>query len=82
MLQWRRTVNKPAPRAYVYIDGKKNERVILDANFEEDWGDLCALTTITDCAGSGLHTLDVVIEKEGRIDSPFMIVSVISADRS
>ena len=81
MLQWRKTINKPAPVAYVTVDGRTNERVILDANFDEDWGDLCALTTITHNAGPGLHTVDVVIEKEGRDDSPFMVISVISANR-
>ncbi len=81
MIQWRRTINKPAPKAYAVIDGRYNERVILDANFDEDWGDLCALTTISSNAGSGLHTLDIVIDEEGREESPFMVISVISAGR-
>ncbi len=80
MLQWRRTINKPAPKAYAVVDGNTDERVLLDANFDEDWGDLCALTTVADNAGSGLHTLEVIIDEEGKEDSPFMIISVIAAN--
>jgi hypothetical protein len=80
MLQWRRTINKPAPKAYAVVDGNTDERVLLDANFDEDWGDLCALTTVADNAGSGLHTLEVIIDEDGKEDSPFMIISVIAAN--
>ena len=80
MLQWRRTVNKPAPVAYAVIDGDEAGKIVLDANFEEDWGDLCCLTTLTENAGKGIkHTVRVVIAEEGSA-SDFMVISLIAAD--
>lgn len=80
MLQWRRTVDKPAPIACAVIDGNESNRIILDANFEETWGDLCCLTTLCENAGKGSHTVEVRIEQEGRSDNPFMLISLITAD--
>lgn len=79
MLQWRRTVNQPAPIASVSIDGGK--QTVLDANFEETWGDFCCLTTLAENLDKGEHTVTVKIEQEGKADSKFMVISVITADR-
>ena len=79
MLQWKRTIKHPAPIAAAIIDG--NEKYVLDANFEETWGDLCALTTLTENAGAGKHTVEIVVEEEGCEDNEFMLISVITADR-
>ncbi|MBR1863397.1 MAG: SGNH/GDSL hydrolase family protein [Ruminococcus sp.] len=81
MIQWRRSVKQPAPVAYAVIDGKEQERVKLDANFDETWGDLCCLTMLTDKAEKGVsHRLTVTLEEEGTA-SDFMLISVITADR-
>lgn len=80
MLQWKRTINQPAPVANVVIDGDEKKKIVLDANFEETWGDLCCLTTLTENAGSGKHTVTVTIEKAGKADSEFMLISLITAD--
>ncbi|MBR1739424.1 MAG: SGNH/GDSL hydrolase family protein [Ruminococcus sp.] len=80
LLQWRRTIRKPAPIASVIIDGDPSTRIILDANFDEDWGDLCALTTLTESADKTKeHTVTVTIEEEGS-ESDFMLISLIAAD--
>ena len=78
-LQWRRSMKKPAPIAHAFIDGDETNKVILDSNFEEDWGDLCCLTILTENAGPGEHTVTVVLDQEGQ-DVDFMIISVITAD--
>ncbi len=80
MLQWKRTVEHPAPVAYAVIDGKEDEKINLDANFEETWGDLCCLTTLTENAGKGIHTVKITIDKEGKPYSKFMLISLITAD--
>ena len=80
MLQWRRTIKQPAPIAYAVIDGNGSEKVLLDANFDETWGDLCCLTTLTDHAEKGVkHTVKVVIDTEGTA-SDFMVLSIIASD--
>lgn len=78
MIQWRKTVNKPAPVAYVEVDGFKEKRIILDANFSENWGDLCCLTILEENARQCEHTIRIVIEQEGKNDSEFMVISIIS----
>lgn len=80
MLQWRRTVKQPAPIAYATIDGDIANRVKLDANFDENWGDLCCLTTLTESAAKGVkHTIRVEIAEEGSAND-FMVISLIAAD--
>lgn len=37
-LQYKKTIQKPAPKAKVFINEKETD-IILDANFEETWGD-------------------------------------------
>lgn len=81
MLQWKRTTNQPAPIAYAIIDGDEQNKVLLDANFEETWGDLCALTTIYESENKGEHTVDIIVDKEGKTDSDFMVISVIGANK-
>ncbi len=81
MIQWRKTIKQPAPVAYAVIDGDEKSKVRLDANFDETWGDLCCLTTLTDKAdGSRPHTLTITIDTEGQA-SDFMLVSVICSDK-
>lgn len=75
-IQWKRTINKPAPMAYAQIDNGK--KILLDANFEENWGDLCCLTTLADDLPKGKHTLTIEIISEGKKDNDFMLISVLT----
>lgn len=45
-LQFRRTIKLPAPIAKCVIDGDEDKAVILDANFDETWGDKLVLTQV------------------------------------
>lgn len=38
-IQYRKSVKKPAPVAVAVVDGDEKNAVVLDANFEETWGD-------------------------------------------
>ena len=80
MLQYRKTINKPAPVAYAVIDGDRQNKVLLDANFDEDWGDLCCLEEIYS-GNKGEHTVEIVIDTEGKENSDFMLISVITANK-
>lgn len=43
-VQFRRTIRRPALRAALVLDGDRAHPVVLDGNFDEDWGDCLALT--------------------------------------
>ena len=80
MLQYRKTINKPAPVAYAVIDGDRQNKVLLDANFDEYWVDLCCLEEIYS-GNKGEHTVEIVIDTEGKENSNFMLISVITANK-
>ena len=45
-IQYRKTINRPAPVAVAVIDGDEAHPVTLDANFDEDWGDSIHIDTL------------------------------------
>lgn len=45
-VQYRKTVNKPAPVAVAVLDGDEAHPFILDANFKETWGDCLHIDTL------------------------------------
>lgn len=45
-VQYRRTVKRPALIAEAIIDGDEDNAVMLDGNFDQDWGDCLSLTTV------------------------------------
>lgn len=79
-LQYRRTINKPAPAARVIVDGDEAGAVLLDGEFDETWGDLLALTTVFEKEKPGEHHVRIEVcgthEKDA---SGFYLVSVITA---
>lgn len=78
-VQYLRSVNKPRPAAEAIVDGDAGNAVVLDGNFDEDWGDCLALTTVYDAPKRARHTLEITI-KEAHPDDfgPFYLVSVIT----
>lgn len=73
-VQYKKTVNHPAPVVSVNIDDNKNI-CTLDANFEETWGDLCAMEKIYSDENVAEHTVTFTVEQEGIND--FMLISLI-----
>ncbi len=45
-VQFRRTVKRPAPIALAIVDGDEDNAVILDANFDQDWGDCLSVVNV------------------------------------
>ncbi len=77
-LQYRKTPKKPAPVAKVILDGKEESAVILDANFDEDWGDSLELETILFHGEEREHTVTVTITDATEQDvSSFYLVAVL-----
>lgn len=79
-VQYRKSVKKSAPVAKAVVDGKEEEAVILDANFEEDWGDCLYIDTIMRHGEPGEHTVEIRIITAHEEDAvPFYLVSVIGS---
>lgn len=79
-LQYKKSVNHPAPVAVAVVDGREETSVRLDANFEETWGDCIFLQDIAMDLEEGSHTLTVTIkEAPDNLACPFYLISVITA---
>jgi lysophospholipase L1-like esterase len=76
LVQWRRTPRRPAPCAQVIIDGKYDEPAVLDAAFEEDWGDLSCVSLVAEYDKCETHSVSLDITKEAG-NEPFMVMSFI-----
>ena len=79
-IQYRKSVKKPACIAKVIVDGDPGTETILDANFDEDWGDKLELDTITEHMQTGTHTAELtIIEDDGGNAVPFYLTALIVA---
>ena len=79
-IQYRKSVNKPAPIAEVIVDGDLSTKKMLNANFDEDWGDCLYIETVTSHMNPGKHKVDITITEAHEDDKvPFYLVSVIGS---
>lgn len=79
-VQFRKTIKLPAPIAKAVIDGDEEHAIILDANFDETWGDKLELYTLMEHGVPGVHTLDITLTETHENDGcPFYLVSVIGS---
>jgi len=78
-IQYRKTIQKPAPKAKVFINEDETD-IILDANFEESWGD-CLYTQpiIIHGAYQIYHIKIQIVESSKDIKLPFYISSIITS---
>ncbi len=75
-VQYRKTMRLPAPIAKVYVDDK--EVAILDANFDETWGDLLCLQDVYEEEAGGNHKVTIeVTEMPENSATGFYFVSLI-----
>ena len=77
-IQYRRYALKTAPKARVIVDGNKADAVILDGEFDLDWGDNLELTTIAEEIEAGEHSVRLEIFDGEDCEAPFYVVSVIT----
>ena len=79
-VQYRKSVKKPAPIARAVVDGDEEHAVLLDANFDEDWGDCLYLQDLLVHGADGPHTVDITLTETHEDDTvPFYLVSVIAS---
>ena len=81
-VQFRRTINLPAPVARVTVDGDEANSVILDANFDQTWGDFLALTDVYVSDRPGKHRVRIeVIESHPDDKGDFYLAGIIVSGR-
>ncbi len=79
-VQYRRTISLPAPVAKITVDGDEGSARILDANFDETWGDKLCLDTVLEHGERKKHIVEVeIIEAHENDKLPFYLVSVIAS---
>lgn len=79
-VMYRKSVKQPAPIARAILDGDKANAVILDANFDENWGDKAYMQTIAHHMEDKSHTLE--IELTHAVDEkcvPFYLINIIGS---
>lgn len=78
--QYRKTIQKPAPVARVVVDGREDQAVILDGNFEETWGDCLYLQPLLHHGEAKVHRVEIEIVESHKEDQvPFYLLSLIVA---
>ena len=79
-VQYRRTIARPALCARLVLDHDTEHAVILDGNFDEDWGDCLFLEPILHHGKQGNHIVEIeVMESETEKATPFYLLSLIIA---
>lgn len=79
-IQYRKSMNKHAPVARVTVDGDVSKSMLLDGNFDEDWGDCLYIDTVAEHMENAIHTVEIrIVESSGEIGVPFYLVSVIGS---
>ena len=80
-VQYRKSVTQPTPIARVVVDEDENTAMILDGNFEQDWGDCLYIDTVTRHMEKGMHKVEIAITEAHENDVvPFYLVSVIGSN--
>lgn len=77
-VQYRKSVKQPACTAVAVVDGREEDAILLDGNFEEDWGDCLYLQSLVTHGEYKMHKVEITV-KDGKVGEtvPFYLVSVI-----
>ena len=78
-IQYKKSVKHPAKKAVAILDNDENNKIFLDGNFEENWGDCLYLTEILHENAAQEHELRIVIEDETSPAEPFYLLAIITA---
>lgn len=77
-VQYRKTIHKPAPIAKLTIDHQDEEIFVLDANFEETWGDSLNLDFIKAFEDKVMHHIEIkLINVDESNQTPFYLVGLV-----
>ncbi|MCR4732735.1 MAG: SGNH/GDSL hydrolase family protein [Lachnospiraceae bacterium] len=78
-IQYRKGIHKPAPVAKCIVDGDYDRPILLDGNFQEDWGDCLYLEPVfvEDVARQHTITIDI-IKAEHTVEDFYLNALLIS----
>ena len=77
-VQYRKSVKHPVPIAKIVVDNDEKMSKILDANFDETWGDKLELDTIAEHIENKKHNVKIeLIQADDACVEPFYLVSLI-----
>ncbi|MBD5483186.1 MAG: SGNH/GDSL hydrolase family protein [Lachnospiraceae bacterium] len=77
-VQYRKTITQPAPIAKAVVDGDEANAVILDANFDETWGDCLFMQNLLVHGENRKHTVEITLTQTHADDaSLFYLISLI-----
>lgn len=77
-VQYRRTIQRPAAKAKLILDGNEEDAKILDGNFEENWGDCLYLEVILHHGERKIHKIEMEIIEDAEDKTPFYLLSFIT----
>lgn len=79
-IQYRKTISRPAVRANAVIDGDTDNPIMLDGNFDQDWGDCLFIQPILHHGENKKHTLEITVLDDDCVGTtPFYLMAVIVA---
>lgn len=83
-VQYRKTIQRPALQAQLVLDGDAGHPILLDGNFDEDWGDCLYLETVLHHGEKKLHTIHIRIlpcaaQTDPKSWTPFYLMALITA---
>lgn len=81
LVQYIKSVKKPAPIAVATVDGDTEHGIVLDANFTEDWGDCLCTVPLLLHGDLRKRKIKITITEGGTDCVPFYLVSVIASKR-
>ena len=79
-VQYRKSVSRPAQTARMILDGDVEHSILLDGNFDEDWGDCLYLEPVLHHGKFGRHTVEIeILPAEYETAEPFYLMALITA---
>lgn len=79
-IQYRKSISRPAVRAQAVLDGDAEHPVLLDGNFDEDWGDCLYIEPVLHHGEKKKHTLEITVLDDDCVGTtPFYLMSIIVA---
>ena len=79
-VQYRKTIKRPAVKARLVLDGDVEHPILLDSNFDENWGDCLYLEPILHHGIHKKHKVEITVTGTDTKDkTPFYLMSLIIA---
>lgn len=79
-VQYRKTIRRPALRAQLILDGDTAHPILLDGNFDEDWGDCLYLQPVLHHGERKTHNVEItILPTEDENPTEFYLMALIVA---